>query len=351
MTRLHDALGTITETTPPAEIRSTIDQVTRHIDGQAASYAGVRLDLSGITDFTRRVYEALGQTRPGETLSYAQLAKRAGSPRAARAVGRAMATNPIPVIVPCHRVVAADGKVGGFSAYGGTTTKAKLLEAESNTSRPQASLFDGSASLPFDHGKAVRALKQADKPLAAVIARVGPFGLRLKKAPSTFAALSEAIVYQQLNARAAQTIYRRLLGLFPRRRSLRPEDIRSTSDPQLRAAGLSRSKLAALNDLAHKTLAGEVPPLLELRRMTDESVIKDLTKVRGVGRWTVEMLLMFQLGRPDVLPASDLGIRKGFARAFRHKSPATPQQVVTRGERWRPWRTVASWYLWRLLDD
>jgi 3-methyladenine DNA glycosylase/8-oxoguanine DNA glycosylase len=121
-------------------------------------------------------------------------------------------------------------------------------------------------------------------------------------------------------------------------------------DSVLRQAGLSRSKLAAIRDLAEKTLAGQVPTLPQLRRMSDEEIIEKLIPIRGVGRWTVEMLLIFRLGRPDVLPITDYGVRKGFGRVFQRGKLPTSSQLVRRGERWRPYRSVASWYLWRALD-
>ena len=197
---------------------------------------------------------------------------------------------------------------------------------------------------------AARALGKADPLLGRLIKRVGPCRLELDAIQSPFAALAEAIVYQQLNGRAASTIHGRFLALFRPRRVPSPDGVLAAPHEALRAAGLSRAKIAALTDLAAKTIDGTVPPLRELRRMGEEEIVERLTRVRGIGRWTVEMLLIFRLGRPDVLPAGDYGIRKGFARAFRTRLLPTPRQVLRRGERWRPYRSVASWYLWRALD-
>jgi DNA-3-methyladenine glycosylase II len=140
------------------------------------------------------------------------------------------------------------------------------------------------------------------------------------------------------------------VALFRPRRFPFPGDVLLAPDEALRAAGLSRAKVAALKDLASKTIDGTVPSLRVLRRMEEEEIVERLTRVRGVGRWTVEMLLIFRLGRPDVLPAGDYGIRKGYARTFRVHALPTPRQILRRGERWRPYRTVASWYLWRALE-
>jgi len=198
--------------------------------------------------------------------------------------------------------------------------------------------------------RAARALARADPLLGRLIRRVGRCRLELDAIKSPFAALAEAIVYQQLTGRAAATIHGRFLALFRPRRVVSPGEVLAAPHDALRAAGLSRAKIAALKDLAAKTKDGTVPPLRALRKMDEEEIVARLTRVRGVGRWTVEMLLIFRLGRPDVLPAGDYGIRKGFARAFRTRALPTPRQVLRRGERWRPYRTTASWYLWRALD-
>ncbi len=184
-----------------------------------------------------------------------------------------------------------------------------------------------------------------------MIDAVGPFDLRLEKAPNLFVALAEAIVYQQLTGKAAATIFGRVRGLFGRARSgPTAEQVLGASDERLRGAGLSRSKLLSLRDLARRVESGALPTLAAVRRMDDEAIIERLTEVRGIGRWTAEMLLIFTLGRPDVLPADDYGIRKGFAAAFGRREPPARADVEKRGARWKPYRTVASWYLWRALE-
>jgi 3-methyladenine DNA glycosylase/8-oxoguanine DNA glycosylase len=144
-------------------------------------------------------------------------------------------------------------------------------------------------------------------------------------------------------------------ALFPRKRFPSPDDVLGSTDEKLRGAGLSRAKVLAIKDLSAKANDGVVPGLAELERLGDAAIVERLTEIRGIGQWTVEMMLIFRLGRPDVLPASDYGVRKGFARAFRKKELPTPREILARGERWRPFRTVASWYLWRVselpLDD
>jgi DNA-3-methyladenine glycosylase II len=139
-------------------------------------------------------------------------------------------------------------------------------------------------------------------------------------------------------------------ALYPRRKYLNPKLVLATPDAQLRAAGLSRNKIAALKDLAAKTIDGTVPSGRALSRMSDDEIIARLITVRGIGRWTVEMLLLFDLGRPDVWPVDDYGVRKGFAKTFRRRKLPTPKQLMKFGERWRPYRSVAAWYFWRALD-
>ena len=198
---------------------------------------------------------------------------------------------------------------------------------------------------------ALRHLRSSDRRLGALIDRIGPFRLEARKASSTYAVLGEAIVHQQLTGRAAATILGRVKALGPGpRRFPSPAGLLAMPDETLRGAGLSRAKVSALKDLARKILDGTVPAPAALRRLEDEQVIERLTEVRGVGRWTAEMFLIFRLGRLDVLPVHDYGLRKGFALAFGTRSLPAPTQIATRGERWRPYRTVAAWYLWRALD-
>ncbi|MBM4279514.1 MAG: DNA-3-methyladenine glycosylase 2 family protein [Deltaproteobacteria bacterium] len=194
-----------------------------------------------------------------------------------------------------------------------------------------------------------RTLTRADPTLGRHIARVGKYSLVVRPPVSLFAALAEAIVYQQLTAKAAATIHARVAALgitgFPT-----PAEVIALQESRLRGAGLSTSKARALLELADQHERGALPTVDECRRLADDEVIDRLTVVRGIGPWTVQMFLMFRLGRPDVLPATDYGVQKGFQRVFRTKALPTPQQVLARGERWRPFRTVAVWSLWRALE-
>ncbi|HEY8256488.1 MAG TPA: hypothetical protein VIG08_02415 [Gemmatimonadales bacterium] len=204
--------------------------------------------------------------------------------------------------------------------------------------------------LDYDPELACLHLRTTEPKLNELITRAGPFTLRPVHTQSLFAALAESIVYQQLSGRAAETILGRVVALYHPKRFPGPRDIVDTPVERLRGAGLSAAKAAAIRDLAARTIDGTVPSLALARRMDDDALVERLTEVRGIGRWTVEMLLIFRLGRPDVLPVGDLGVRKGYARTFRTRGLPTPEAMTRRAERWRPYRSVASWFLWRALD-
>jgi DNA-3-methyladenine glycosylase II len=198
--------------------------------------------------------------------------------------------------------------------------------------------------------RAARALKAADPVLGALIAKVGP--CRLQCSPQeVFPSLVASITYQQLNGKAAATIHGRVLALFDEGRALTPRAFEKTPDEKLRAAGLSGNKLLAMRDLAEKCASGVVPERARLEGLPDGEIVEKLTQVRGIGVWTAQMFLMFRLGRPDVLPAADYGIRKAFGLLYRKRAGLPPPEAVEKhGRLWAPWRTVASWYLWRSLD-
>ena len=207
------------------------------------------------------------------------------------------------------------------------------------------------AGFGFRPARAVAHLRRADPALSAVIDVIGPFRMELKSSRSVFRALAEAIVYQQLSNKAAATIYGRLEALYPRATDgFTPRHILRTTDEKLRGVGLSRAKVLALQDLARRVDGGELPTLEEAHGLADAELIERLVMVRGIGRWSAEMFLMFRLGRPDVLPLDDYSLRKAYAKAFGKRKLSTPEALARHGERWRPYRTVASWYLWRTLD-
>jgi O-6-methylguanine DNA methyltransferase len=339
------------EAPPPPDVQRAIDDVIALLRGESIDLSRVVLDMSGVPPFHRRVYDAARSIPPGTTRSYGAVAAQLDALGSARAVGQALGRNPFAILVPCHRVLAAGGKVGGFSAAGGVTTKLRLLAIEGGGPDGAAPRFEGDGAFAFDPRAAVEHVRASDTALARIIDEVGPFAMRLKTTSSVFGALAESIVYQQLSGRAAATIFARVQALFAwTPEGPTPRQILRASEEKLRGAGLSRAKLLSLRDLAQRAADGKLPELAEVQRMDDEAIIERLTEVRGIGRWTVEMLLMFRLGRPDVLPADDYGVRKGLAVALRKRELPTRKDLERRGARWKPYRTVASWYLWRALD-
>ena len=217
------------------------------------------------------------------------------------------------------------------------------------TTRRTKEAADKGDGLCYDAGAAVKQLAKADAVLARLMKRAGPFTLKTRHMHNPFEALARNIVFQQLHGSAAEAIHGRVVGLFGGGR-LRPQNVLGASDEELRGVGLSGAKTLALKDLAAKTLDGTVPTLARLKRMEDEEIVARLTQVRGIGRWTVEMLLMFRLGRPDVLPVGDYAVRKGFMVAYGLDEMPKPKALELHAEAWRPYRSVASWYMWRALE-
>ncbi|MDD2772326.1 MAG: DNA-3-methyladenine glycosylase [Elusimicrobiales bacterium] len=198
-------------------------------------------------------------------------------------------------------------------------------------------------------GGAARHLSGADTVLAGIIKRVGPCALPLKPARGGyFAALVESIVYQQLNGKAAATIFDRFRGIYPPGKFPAPEEIARTPDARLRAAGLSKQKLSYIKDLSEKTAAGQLN-FAAFPKMSDEDIVKELSSVKGIGRWTAEMFLIFTLARPDVLPAGDYGFKTAVMKAYRLKKLPDAKKLEQLSANWRPHRSAATWYLWQSL--
>lgn len=199
------------------------------------------------------------------------------------------------------------------------------------------------------HRAAIAHLKRADPVLAGLIARVGPCRLEARRSGTHYDSLIRSIVFQQLSGKAAGTIHRRFCALYPRSRP-RAELVLASEESALRGAGLSRQKIGYLRDLSARVADGSLP-LAHLGRLPDDDIIEHLVQVKGIGRWTVQMFLMFRLGRPDVLPELDLGVQNAIQRAYGLEKRPTPRDVVRIGEPWRPYASVASWYLWRSLEN
>ena len=201
----------------------------------------------------------------------------------------------------------------------------------------------------YDVTAAVGHLRASHPHVAALIDIVGPCTLSTHNAPP-FEALVQSIVYQQLNGNAAATILGRVLEIYAPRPFPSPEDLIATDEARLRAAGLSRGKLRAMQSLARHALDGVVPTRAQAMRMDNEELIERLTQVHGIGRWTVEMFLIFGLGRPDVWPVLDFGVRKGLRLTFRKRAMPTPKQAQPFLKKFSPWSSVAAWYFWRACE-
>ena len=203
--------------------------------------------------------------------------------------------------------------------------------------------------LTYDSQKAIRVLCKNDRTLGQLIEQAGPITLDLPKQINPFDALLRSIIYQQLSGKAAAAIHKRVRALFSGGK-INLDEVLAMDDQVLRNAGMSRAKVAAVNDLAQKTIDGLIPSGSRLREMSDADIVEKLTQVRGIGEWTVQMLLMFHLGRPDVLPTKDLGVRKGFMLTYGLDELPAEKEMMVYCERWRPYRSVGSWYMWRALE-
>jgi len=202
----------------------------------------------------------------------------------------------------------------------------------------------------FDLTAATSHLAERDDCLKRLIAEMVPFQMDQDPLQSPYETLLEAIAYQSISGKAAATIYGRIKALSATGRAPTPHEMLKLRKSVLRKAGLSGAKVLAMKDLAKKTLDGVVPTLEQAEKLSDEDLVERLVSVRGIGAWTVEMFLIFRLGRPDVLPIHDLGVKKGWSVAYGKKHMPKPKELLDFGERWRPYRTVASWYMWRAFE-
>ncbi|HET9995718.1 MAG TPA: hypothetical protein VFQ18_09935, partial [Candidatus Acidoferrum sp.] len=208
-------------------------------------------------------------------------------------------------------------------------------------------MTEPSDTVPFYLSAATAHLSACDEKLAELIANTLPFQMDSDPLQSPYEALLESIAYQSISGKAAATIFGRIKALSSNGRAPSPEEMLKLRKAALRKAGLSGAKILAMKDLAKKTIEGIVPTLEQAEKLSDEELVERLVSVRGIGAWTVEMFLIFRLGRPDVLPIHDLGVKKGWSITYGKKHMPKPKELLKFGERWRPYRTVASWYMWR----
>jgi methylated-DNA-[protein]-cysteine S-methyltransferase len=338
--------GLETEAPAPPEIAKAARALQAHIAGDGQDFSGTALDTAGLPPFLLRVQRAAQSIPAGQTRTYGELAALAGSAKASRAAGRAMATNPWPIIVPCHRVFARSG-FGEYSAGSGVHTKLRLLWREGYRGR--------TSNVSFDEHAAIAHLKSADPRLGKLIDRAGPFTMQAtapkpRGGPAPFAALARAIIAQQLSGKAAATIHSRVAALLGKGEIDDPQATLALPKAKLRGAGLSQNKTLALLDLAAHAKDGSLPTRAEMESMSDAAIVERLTQIRGIGEWSAQMLLMFYLGRQDVLPVADLGVQKGFAVTYRRRELPSAQTIERAARAWSPYASVASWYLWRAIE-
>lgn len=346
--QIQKELHSITGTAKPAArlpgwIRDLVRKVKLHLKGQQQDFSAVPVAVDNATDFMRAVYTEAQRIPSGSVISYAQLAQRLGNPGAVRAVGTALGKNPVPLIIPCHRIITASGKLGGFSANGGVAAKEMLLACEGvSIEKPRV--------LTAAHWRDAIVFLKRDKLMAKLIRQVGDIDFQPRQNEDPLEVFINAIASQQLSTKAAATILQRINRLVHVNGKPSARKILSLPDDVLRAAGLSGMKVSYLKDLAQHSVDKKFPTLQEVRTASDEQLVQRFTAVRGIGRWSVEMYLIFDLGRADVFPVDDLGIRKAVAQL--HGLPELPpaKQMAKYAEPWKPYRSVASLYLWRLLD-
>jgi DNA-3-methyladenine glycosylase II len=211
-------------------------------------------------------------------------------------------------------------------------------------------MTDAPFTLPFDLAAALVHLAGCDEQLKGLIAETLPFEIDVAEAHTPYDALLESICHQSISGKAAATIYGRVKALGSHGRAPKPQEMLRIRKPALRKAGLSGAKILAMKDLARKTIDGVVPTLEQAQAMSDEELVERLVSVRGIGAWSVEMFLIFRLGRPDVLPIHDLGVKKGWSVVYGKNHMPRPAELLAFGERWRPYRSVASWYMWRAFE-
>lgn len=345
-TVLQECTGTSQSTSkPPMWIRELVKQIRLHCKGERQDFSAVPVHIAHATDFMLAVYASAQQIPAGSVLGYAELAKAMGRPGAARAVGSALGKNPVPLIVPCHRVVAAAGKPGGFTSPGGLATKKMLLACEGVALEKPAVLANRQQ---WQH--AVRNLRR-DKRFARLYKQVGDIEFRPQKNEDPLAAFIDAIVSQQLSTKVAATILKRVHAITTVNGRPNAKKILALPDAGLREAGLSGMKVSYLKDLARHSVDGLLPSRSDVEKMPDEEIIRRFTAVKGIGRWSVEMYLIFDLGRADVFPVDDYGIRKAIAKLHALDQLPPAKQMLQYGENWKPYRSVASLYLWRSLDN
>lgn len=329
----------------PTWVRKLANRLARHVEGKPQDFLDVPV-LYNSTPFAVAVYEELRKVRPGVTVTYGELAKRIGCPSSVRAVARAVANNRWPMVVPCHRVLRADGTLGGFSGGDGLVTKCVLLRAESiRAALPKGVGINGSLFQPFLFDVALESLRANDAAFRKLYDQVGYTTLPREYPDNPFAALVEAVCYQQLAGNAAAAIFSKVCVLLSK---VTPESVTTAGEAKLHSAGLSASKAQTILELAARARSGKIR-FDQLHLLEYDKLLDTLGAVKGIGPWTVQMFAIFHLGLPDIFPSGDYGIRKAVTTLVGSRELLSAKATESIGERWKPFRTVAAWYLWKSL--
>ena len=318
------------------DVTQLVKRIKAHLGGRNDDFLDVPVHYPEVGEFSGNVLRRLRKVLPGEVVTYGELAALCGKPGAARGVGSIMGSNPVPLIIPCHRCMGKDGSLTGFSTEGGIEVKARMLFREGYVANER-------------YAAGIRHLQKVDPVLRRIIKKAGPYRPLPDKPEPAWDSLVTAIVHQQLSYKAGQTIAGRLRNLSPGKGFPGPDQILQLKQEDLRGVGLSNQKVSYVQDLAAKVDSGELN-FKSLRKMPDEEVITELTKVRGIGRWSAQMHLIFHLDRLDVLPTGDLGLQIAVAKAYGLDEYATVGQLKEKGAVWAPYQSMASWYLWYELD-
>jgi len=319
-----------------SNIAPLVKRIKAHLKGRNDDFLDIPVQYPAVGEFSRKVLRRLRKVPPGAVVTYGELAALCGNPKAARAVGGIMGANPVPLIIPCHRCMGKDGSLTGFSTEAGIDLKARMLFREGYVANRE-------------YAAGIAHLRKVDPLMKRIIALAGPYRALPDKPKPAWDSLVTAIVHQQLSVKAGATIAGRVQNLSPGKSFPTPAQVLEMKHEDLRGAGLSNQKVSYVQDLAEKVQTGELN-LRRLRTMSDEDVITELTKVRGIGRWSAQMHLIFHLGRLDVLPTGDLGLQVAAAKGYGLEKYATEKELKEIGARWAPYRSMASWYLWQGLD-
>ncbi len=319
------------------DVSLLVKRIKAHLAGDNDDFLDVPVQYPAVGEFSLKVLRRLRKVLPGEVVTYGELAALCGKPNAARGVGSIMGSNPVPLIVPCHRCMGKDGSLTGFSTEGGIEIKARMLFREGFVANEE-------------HAAGLAHLSKVDTVMRRLIQQVGPYRALPDKPQPAWDSLVRAIVHQQLSVKAGRTITKRVHDLTSGPGFPTPAQVLEFKPEDLRAAGLSKQKVSYVLDLAGKVDSGELN-LRRIRNLPDEEVITELSKVRGIGRWSAQMHLIFHLGRLDVLPTEDLGLQMAAARGYGFAECCTSDEMKKIGDPWAPYRSMASWYLWQGLES